>query len=122
MPAVGLFNVRVALRNPAQPERQRELDLLVDTGSLFTWVVAPVLEEIGIVPAETSQFRTITGALIERKIGGAFVTWNGRMGAINVVFAEPADVEVLGLTALESLRVTPDPIRRVLVPTVALAV
>ncbi len=108
--------------NLALPDRQRELELLVDTGSLFTWIPASLLEEIGIVPAESSDFRTITGALITRKIGYALVAWNGRAGAINVVFAEPGDMSVLGVTALESLRVTADPVRQVLVPTVALAV
>ncbi len=119
---MGLFNVRITLRNPAQPDRQRELDLPVDTDSLFTWVAAPVLEEIGIAPAETRQFRTITGALIERRFGYAIVAWNGRTGAMNVVFAEPGDMAVLGVTALESLSVTADPVERKLVPIVALAV
>ena len=118
---MGMFSVRVTLRNLAQPERHRELDLMVDTGSLFTWVDAPVLHEIGIVPAETRQFRTITGSLIERQLGYALVAWNGRAGSINVVFGEPGDMTVLGVTALESLTVTADPIQQTLVPTVALA-
>ena len=122
MVAVGLFNVRVALRNLAQADRQRELDLLVDTGSLFTWVPAPILEDIGVVPIETRQFRTITGSLIERRLGYAVVVWNGRTGPIFVVFSEPGDMAVLGVTALENLTVTADPVRQVLVPTVALAV
>jgi len=95
---------------------------MVDTGSLFTWVDAPVLDEMGIAPAETRQFRTITGSLIERKMGFALVAWNGRSGSINVVFGEPGDMAVLGVTALESLTVTADPIEKTLVPTVALAV
>lgn len=115
----GLFNARVTLRNLMQPERQRDLDLMVDTGSLFTWVESQVLEEIGIVPEDTSDFQTITGALIKRRIGYALVAWNGRAGPIIVVFSEPGDVSVLGVTALESLRVVADPIRKVLVPTVA---
>ena len=120
--AVGLFSVRVAIRNPAQPDRQRELELLVDTGSLFTWVAASILEEIGIARAEPRQFRTITGEFIERKIGYALVTYDGRTGAMNVVFAEPDDMAVLGVTALESLSVTANPVRQVLEPTVSLAV
>lgn len=119
MADVGLFNARVTLRNLMQPERQRDLDLMVDTGSLFTWVESQVLEEIGIVPEDTSDFQTITGALIKRRIGYALVAWNGRAGPIIVVFSEPGDVSVLGVTALESLRVVADPIRKVLVPTVA---
>ncbi len=119
---MGLFSVRVTLCNVAQPERHRELELMVDTGSLFTWVAAPLLDEIGIVPAETRQFRTLTGSLIERQLGYALVAWNGRTGSINVVFGDPGDMAVLGLTALESLTVTADPIQQTLAPTVALAV
>ena len=122
MVAVGLFSVRVILRNLVQPDRHRDLELKVDTGSLFTWVAAPILQEIGIVPAETRQFRTTTGPLIERKVGYALVAWNGRTGPIYVVFGEPGDMAVLGVTALESLTVTADPIQQTLVPTIALAV
>jgi len=119
---VGLFNVRVTVRNPAQPDRQRELELLVDTGSLFSWIPAPILEELGIPPAETRQFRMITGTLIERRIGLTFVSFNGRIGAMTVVFGEPGDMAVLGVTALESMSVTADPVQGTLVPTVSLAV
>ncbi len=122
MAFVGLFNVRVTLRNLSEPARPREVELLVDPGSLFTWVAAPVLEEIGIVPAETSQFRTISGGLIERRLGYALVAWGERTGPINVVFAEPGDRTALGLTALEALTVKVDPVRQTLVPTYALAV
>jgi predicted aspartyl protease len=118
---VGLFSVRVTLRSLTQPSRQRDLDLMVDTGSLFTWVEGPLLEELGITPAETRQFRTITGSFLERKMGFALVAWDGRSGSINVVFGEPGDMSVLGATALESLTVTADPIEKTLVPTVALA-
>ncbi len=119
---MGLFSVLVTLRNVAQPDRQRDLELTVDAGSLFTWVDARILDELGIAPAETRQFRTITGALIERQMGYALVAWDGRSGSINVVFAAPGDMSVLGVTALESLTVTADPVKNTLVPTVALAV
>jgi clan AA aspartic protease len=122
MSSVGIFNVRVTLRNPAHPEQERELELLVDTGSLFSWVPAPILREIGLLPVENRQFRTITGAMIERPIGHVIIAYNGRTGAMNVVFGEPDDMAVLGVTALESLSVTADPVRNTLVPTVSLAV
>jgi hypothetical protein len=38
-----------------------------------------------------------------------------------VVFGQPGDMAPLGVTALESLTVTADPIEKTLVPTVALA-
>ena len=91
-------------------------------GSLFTWVAAPVLEEIGVVPVESCQFYTITGVLVERRIGYAVVAYDGRTGAMNVVFAEPGDAEVLGKTALDSMSVMADPVQHKLIPTVSLAV
>jgi len=122
MAAVGRFRVRITLRNLAQPDRQRDRELMVDASSRFTWVAAPILHDIGIVPAERRQFRTITGSLIERQMGYALVASNGRSGSINVVLGEPGDMAVLGVTALESLTVSADPIQQTLVPTVALAV
>jgi predicted aspartyl protease len=80
------------------------------------------LKEIGLIPAEVRQFRTITGAVVERQIGYAILSYNGRTGAINVVFSEAGDMEVLGVTGLESLSMTPDPIEHKLVPVVAPAV
>lgn len=119
---MGVFKVQVTVSNPADRERRLKLDLLVDTGSLFTWLAAPLLEQMGIAPAEIRQFQTITGKMIERKIGHALVGYDGRTGAVNVVFGEPGDMDVLGVTALESLSVTADPVRQTLVPTVSLAV
>lgn len=119
---MGLFRVSVTVRNPADPGREREVELPVDTGSLFTWLRASILEELGIRPAEVRQFQTITGTMLERRIGYALLAYDGRTGAANVVFGEPADMQVLGVTALESLSVTADPVRQTLVPTVSLAV
>jgi len=118
---VGSFSVRITIRNPANPERQRDVDILVNTGSLFTWLAAQKLEEIGIAPVEQRRFQTITGDFIERQIGYALISYDARTGAVNVVFGEPGDMEVLGVTALESLSVTADPVRQTLVPTVSLA-
>jgi hypothetical protein len=41
---------------------------------------------------------------------------------MNVVFGEAGDMEVLGVTALETMCVAADPVRQVLTPVVALAV
>ncbi|MCS6951302.1 MAG: hypothetical protein RMK57_10735 [Bryobacterales bacterium] len=60
--------------------------------------------------------------MIERQLGYALLAWNGRTGPVVVVLGEPGDTSVLGLTALESLTVTGDPVRQTLVPTIAPAV
>jgi len=70
---MGIFSVPVTIRNLAQPDREQELSLMVDTGSL-----------------------------IERKYGYLEVGYQGHSGAMNVVFGEAGDMEVLGVTALEA--------------------
>jgi predicted aspartyl protease len=116
------FSASVTIRNPAQPERQRELSLTVDTGSLFTWIAAPTLRQLGVQPAGTQEFKTIAGAAIERHYGYLIIAHEGRSGAMNVVFAEPGEMEVLGVTALETMRLAADPVHHTLTPVVAMAV
>ena len=119
---MGIFSVPVTIRNLAPPHSQHELSLMVDTGSLFTWIATPTLEKIGIRPVGSQKFKTITGSLIERKYGYLEVGYAGHSGAMNVVFGEPGDMEVLGVTALETMCVAADPVKQVLTPVVALAV
>jgi len=43
--------------------KSREFNPLVDTGSVYSWIDADSLRELGIVPeAEKKKFRTIEGA------------------------------------------------------------
>jgi len=44
---MGLVKVEVEIKNP-ETGIGKEIELLVDTGSVFTWVSRRVLEEIGI--------------------------------------------------------------------------
>jgi hypothetical protein len=76
---------------------------------LFTWISSPTLEKIGVQPVGSQKFKTITGSLIERKYGYLEVGYDGHSGAMNVVFGEPGDMEVLGVTALETMCVAADP-------------
>ncbi|MGC8543722.1 MAG: hypothetical protein ACP5NQ_07240 [Vulcanisaeta sp.] len=41
---------------------------------------------------------------VERDVGGAIIEVMGRRGAVTVIFSEERDINVLGVTALETLR------------------
>lgn len=103
---------KVRLRNPYDQSRHVELELLVDTGSTYTWVKRARLEELGIKPIARWKFRTIEGRVIEREIGEAVIECLGERATRIVVFAEDGDAEVLGVDALEGLRLEVDPITR----------
>jgi len=102
----------VKLFNPHEPERCLELELLVDTGSTYTWVRRKKLEELGIKPMSRRRFRTIEGRIIERFVGEAIIECLGERATCIVVFAEDKDAEVLGVTALENLALEVDPMTR----------
>ena len=104
--------VKVRLLNPREPEKCLELELLVDTGSIYTWVKRSRLEELGIKPMGRRRFRTIEGRVNERDIGEAVIECLGERATCIVVFAGDSDVEVLGVTALENLALEVDPVTK----------
>jgi len=86
-----------------------EAELLVDTGSTYTWVDGGVLERLGVKVRKVWRFRAIDGRIIERRIGDALVECMEEQAPTVVVFAEKGDRKVLGVHALEGLRLEIDP-------------
>lgn len=87
-----------------------EVELIVDTGSILTWVRSERLEAIGSKPRREKEFRTTEGKIIRRKTGPATIRYDGIEADVEVVFGEETDAEVLGVTALESLGLQVDPV------------
>jgi len=93
------------------------VELLVDTGVLNSVVPPKILERLGIPRQFQRVFRLANGQTIERYVGAAFFRWNGHMSVAPVVFAEPGDEPLLGVTALEAMGLQVDPSTRSLKPT-----
>ncbi len=118
---MGLFTTKLTVWNPAQPARAAELQVWVDTGASYSWILRERLEALGIRPTRRMQFRTVDGRLIERELAPVFVQVDTHTGGDTVVLAEPTDAEVLGAHTLESLGLMADVVQKKLVPTVGLA-
>jgi len=118
---MGTFTTKLRVWNPASPSRVEELEVIVDTGAAYSWVLRSRLEGLWVRAVRRMQFRTIGGHTIERELAPVFVATDGFTGGDNVVVAEAGDMEVLGSHTLESLGVTVDPVGKKLVPTVGLA-
>lgn len=86
-----------------------ELRLIVDTGSVLTWLPRPLLRELGIVPTGRRTFRTIDATTPPKEVGEAPIRCQGLSGTVPVVFGDETDASVLGVTALEILGLTVDP-------------
>jgi predicted aspartyl protease len=101
---------RVRLCNPRDESMCDELELLVDTGSTYTWIKREKLTRLSVKGTGRRLFRTIGNRAIEREVGEAVVECLGRRATTTVVFAEERDNEVLGLHALEGLGLEVDPV------------
>jgi len=100
---VGPTTAKVRLLSPDR-KTSSVVELLVDTGSTYSWIDADILKELGIESRATWKFRSIDGRMIERRIGDAYMECLGEAGPSVVVFAEKQDGRVLGLHALEGMR------------------
>jgi len=117
MDDVGLFRTTIEIENLERRGPARSLpDVLVDTGSEYTWVPRDVLKELGVVARRKQAFVVADGRRLERDLGYALVRAGGSEAPDIVVFAEPGDFSLLGAHSLEGLNVKIDPVRKELVP------
>ena|SRR6059036_841993 len=105
---MGIVYANVKVVSPDQT-REVELRLIVDTGSVLTWVPGRLLQELGIASTRTRTFRSIERETPPRRVGEALIRCQGLEGTVPVVFADETDASVLGVTALEILGLTVDP-------------
>ena len=86
--AMGILRTTIAIEHPARRGTRIELsDVIVDTGSEYTWVPQPVLESIGLAPERVVDFVTSDGRQIERGVGFANIYAAGTSTPDIVVFA-----------------------------------
>ncbi|MCR6691265.1 MAG: aspartyl protease family protein [archaeon YNP-LCB-003-016] len=106
---MGLTKVKVVVKS-LETGIGKEVELIVDTGSVFAWISRSVLEELGVKPRRVRQFKTIDGRVVTREIGVVTIKYEDYEGDVEVVFAEKGDAQVLGVTTLETLGLEVDPV------------
>lgn len=113
---MGMTEVRVCLANLADPSRLAEVDLVVDSGAIYSVVPAGVLRRIGVRPRETQIFGLADGRSVRREIADVRYAIADRSGAAPVIFGRRGDASLLGVVTLEALGLQLDPLRRHLRP------
>jgi len=108
---LGHTRAKVTLYSP-DISKSEQIELLVDTGSTYTWVSGIVLKRLNIEAKTARRFKTIDGRLLERKVGEAIIEYMNEKATRMVVFADRGDAEVLGVDALEGLGLEVDPITK----------
>ncbi len=114
---MGFVNAKVSFEEIRQGGQRREVELLVETGALYSIVPGTLLRELGIQPVDKLEFEMANGQFIERNSGEARFFYDGRKGVSPIIFAEEGDAAVLGVVTLESLGLEVDPVRKQIRPT-----
>ncbi len=113
---MGEIRVEIVAVNPRTGARSEAMVALADTGATLTVMPGEVLDRLGIRRLRRVALVLADGRRQEREVGDAMVTLNGDSVPCRVVFGEPGDAVLLGLTALEQLGLAVDPVQRRLLP------
>jgi predicted aspartyl protease len=113
---MGMTEVRVRVVNLTDARRSAEVDLVVDSGAIYSVVPARVLRAIGVAPRETKVFGLANGGSVERAVSDVRYEIGGSTGAAPVIFGRRGDASLLGVVTLEALGLRLDPLRRQLHP------
>jgi len=114
---MGVFHVDCTVENMAAPDKSALIgQLIVDTGSEFTWVPKDILSDVGVdVRKRDVQFVMANGEIITRDIGYAILRVNGFETVDEIVFAQAGDLNLLGAHTLEGFGAIVDARRKRLV-------
>jgi predicted aspartyl protease len=112
---MGITFVRVKVGNPARPRKADEFEMHVDSGAIYSVLPARDLKKLGIKAVREEEFTLANGEKIKMGVGNALFEFSGKIGAAPVIFGDER-VYLLGATALESIGLMLDPLRRELKP------
>jgi len=108
---LGRTMAKVTLHSPDM-SKSEQIELLVDTGSTYTWVSSIVLKKLNVEVKTARKFKTIDGRLLERKVGEVLIEYMNEKATRMVVFADKGDAQFLGVDALEGLGLEVDPVTK----------
>lgn len=109
---MGVTNVKLTVKNPANPTKEKKGDFLVDTGAHYTVVPSAWVKQLQLVPSFTQEFSLADGRIMKRRVGSAVIKLQGKELAVPVVLGERGDSALLGVTTLESFGMMIDPFKR----------
>ena len=115
---MGTFNVELEIGDPDR-QRFKRVNALVDSRATYAFLPSSLLNDLGVKPHRTMNFRRADGSLIERGFAQTWARLNGEDGIIPVIFAEDGAIPVLGSISLTTLGLEADEANERLVPVKA---
>ena len=114
---MGAFHVDCEVVNISAPRKAVKVpDLLVDSGSEYTWIPAEALKRAAIrVAKKDLVFVMANGQRVTRSVGYAIIRSREFETVDEVVFGQPGDLSLLGARTLEGFGASVDARRKRLV-------
>ncbi len=106
---MGVTQVTVTIRNPADPTRAWEGLFLVDTGAIDSLVPRRHLEAIGLKPKAQRVYELADGSEVKMDITTGDIEFMGEIVGGTIIFGDSDTELLLGVTALESVGIEVDP-------------
>ena len=106
---MGITQVTVTVRNPAEPDRTWEGLFLVDTGAIDSLVPRQHLESIGLKPKGQRVYGLADGSEVRMDVTVGQIEFMGDIVGSTIVIGEDDSEPLLGVTALESVGIEVDP-------------
>jgi predicted aspartyl protease len=107
---MGVFSISIQAAHPQNLDRNREVEVIVDTGATLTKLPAELLRELDIAPQFSVRARTSEDREIRRPVGLVRISIDGESGIVPVAFGDPGEISLLGATSLEILGFGVDPV------------
>jgi clan AA aspartic protease len=111
---MGLIHVTTILRASEKARKKYSAEFLVDTGATDILAPAGELRKAGIKPRGRMAYELIDGRTEEFDFGLAEIEFLGELTSGRVIFGPDNAEPLLGVTALESVGISVDPITRTL--------
>lgn len=106
---MGITQVTVTVRNPAEPDRTWEGLFLVDTGAIDSLVPRQHLEFIGLKAKGQRVYGLADGSEVRMDVSTGDIEFMGDIVGSTIVIGDEESEPLLGVTALESVGIEVDP-------------
>lgn len=111
-----MTSVTGMVQRPDGKGPRRRVQLLVDSGALYTVLPAAVWRRLGLVASRTAEFSLADGTTIRRGVAEARFRIAGCTATSPVVCGEARDAALLGAVTLETLGLVLNPLTREVFP------
>ena len=113
---MGYIKVKAKVSNPIDRSKSIMIELLADTGAIYTAIPEDILKKLDITPHGKRKFKIASGEMMELPIGEAYIEIKGEGATSIVAFLPKESTALLGVTTLELLGLKVDPVTGELKP------